>query len=60
MIVLGTVFRDRVGKALAFTKYMELGRSVLRKAQSGHPGDYVAWLTFGTAVLGVCFVWLLR
>lgn len=60
LIALGTVFRDRVGKALAFTKHMELGNTLLRKAQSGHPGDYVAWLTFGTAVLGVLFVWLLR
>lgn len=60
MVALGTVFRDRVGKWLAFTKRMELGSTVLRGAQSGHPGDYIAWLTFGTAVLGTLFVWLLR
>src|SRR5205085_8159760 len=29
--------------------------NALRALHSGHVGDYVAWLTFGTAVLGGCF-----
>jgi multicomponent Na+:H+ antiporter subunit D len=33
---------------------------VLRSAHSGHPGDYVTWITIGTAVLGVLFLTLLR
>jgi multicomponent Na+:H+ antiporter subunit D len=34
-----------------------LGRALhpLRAAHSGHAGDYIAWLTFGTAVIGGLF-----
>jgi multicomponent Na+:H+ antiporter subunit D len=34
-----------------------LGRLLqpLRAAHSGHIGDYVAWLTFGTTVIGAAF-----
>lgn len=60
LLALATVFRKRFGRALNFTRSLELGNSVLRKAQSGHPGDYVAWLSFATAVLGGMFVWFLR
>lgn len=30
----------------------------VRDLQSGHPGDYVAWLTFGVAVFGAAAFWL--
>jgi multicomponent Na+:H+ antiporter subunit D len=60
LLALGSVFRDRLGEAVDFTRNLELGNSVLRKLHSGHPGDYVAWLTFGTALLGGMFVWFLR
>lgn len=32
----------------------------LRILHSGAIGDYVTWITFGTAVIGVAFAWLLR
>jgi multicomponent Na+:H+ antiporter subunit D len=32
----------------------------LRVLHSGAIGDYVTWITFGTAVIGVAFAWLLR
>jgi multicomponent Na+:H+ antiporter subunit D len=60
LLALGTVFRDRFGALLGFTRTMELGNTILRRAHSGHSGDYVAWLTFGTALLGLTFLWLLR
>jgi hypothetical protein len=31
------------------------GLRVLRDLHSGHIGDYIAWLTFGTAVIGGLF-----
>lgn len=60
MLALASVFSDRLGHNLRFARRLELGSSMLRKVQSGHPGDYVAWLSFGTAVLGGMFVWFLR
>jgi multicomponent Na+:H+ antiporter subunit D len=60
LLALGSVFLGQSRKqGFGFFRRMELGSSVLRRAQSGHPGDYVAWLTFGTALLGGLFLWLL-
>jgi multicomponent Na+:H+ antiporter subunit D len=60
LLALATVFRNRLGTALKFTRSLELGNSLIRKVHSGHPGDYVAWLAFGTALLGGMFFWFLR
>jgi multicomponent Na+:H+ antiporter subunit D len=60
LLALATVFRNRLGTALKFTRSLELGNSLVRKVHSGHPGDYVAWLAFGTALLGGMFFWFLR
>ena len=32
----------------------------VRELHSGHPGDYVAWLTFGAAAFGGTFAVVLR
>ncbi len=60
LFALGTVFRSRFGKLLNFTHGLELGNARLRQLHSGHPGDYVAWLSVGTAALGGSFLWFLR
>ena len=60
LLALASVFRKSFGRALNFTRSLELGNSVLRGLHSGHPGDYVAWLSVGTALLGGLFVWFLR
>jgi hypothetical protein len=60
ILALGSVFSDRLSHTLNFARRLELGSRLLRKVQSGHPGDYVAWLSFGTAVLGGMFAWFLR
>ena len=39
---------------------LEEGFGPLRKLHSGHPGDYVAWLTAGTAALGAAVFFLFR
>ncbi|HEU5400213.1 MAG TPA: complex I subunit 5 family protein [Terriglobales bacterium] len=59
VIAFATVFRRKnpLGSALHGA---ERGVPFLRAWQSGHPGDYVTWITVGTAVLGGCFVLLLR
>lgn len=58
-IALLTVLRRKVRLGDLFHQ-AEFGVPLLREWQSGHPGDYVAWLTLGTAALGGCFVLLLR
>ncbi len=60
LLALSTVFRDKLGRAVNFTRSLELGSSWLRRAHSGHPGDYVAWLSFGSAVVGLAFLWWLH
>ncbi len=60
LLALASIFHKRFGRTLNFTRALERGNSVFRKVHSGHPSDYVAWLSFGTAVLGGLFVWLLR
>ncbi len=59
VIAFGTVFRRKNPLGKVFYS-AERGLPFLRAWQSGHPGDYVTWITFGTAVLGGCFVLLLR
>lgn len=60
LLAMGTVFRYKFGSALKFTQGMELGNARLRQLHSGHPGDYVAWLSVGTAALGGSFLLFLR
>lgn len=60
LLALSTVLRKEIGKAFQFTRRLELGFAPMRRVHSGHAGDYVTWLTFGTALLGGVFVWLLR
>jgi multicomponent Na+:H+ antiporter subunit D len=58
-IALLTVFWQRTPMCRVFD-LLERGIPVLREWQSGHPGDYVLWITVGTVALGGCFVLLLR
>jgi multicomponent Na+:H+ antiporter subunit D len=58
-IALLTVFWQRTPMCRIFDLF-ERGIPILREWQSGHPGDYVLWITVGTVTLGGCFVLLLR
>lgn len=60
LLALGSVFRKKSGRALRFMRSLELGNASLRRIHSGHSGDYVAWLSAGTALLGGSFLWFLR
>jgi multicomponent Na+:H+ antiporter subunit D len=53
-----SLYRARMPRALS----AELARCLqpLRAVHSGHIGDYVAWLTFGTAVIGGLFALTIR
>ncbi|HVT98171.1 MAG TPA: hypothetical protein VHE33_11750, partial [Acidobacteriaceae bacterium] len=57
-IALWAVYRIRVPRALRWPSHLEGPLRPLRELQSGHPGDYVAWLTVGFAALGGVAFWL--
>ena len=53
LLALASIFHKRLGSIFRFSHILETGNSHLRKAHSGHPGDYAAWLSFGAAVVGI-------
>jgi multicomponent Na+:H+ antiporter subunit D len=59
-LVLGylSLYRSRLPRRTA--QLLARGVAPLRAAHSGHIGDYVAWLTFGTAVIGGLFALTIR
>jgi multicomponent Na+:H+ antiporter subunit D len=54
--------RNRVPSRWRQVTWNSVGRLVtgLRNLHSGHPGDYIAWLTFGVALLGGAFGMAMR
>lgn len=62
-LALLTLFSHRLPqltKRRSLAAVWEAGSYRLRALHSGHPGDYVAWLTLGVAVLGVLLALTLR
>lgn len=57
---LTSVFRGGLQRAFRIGAFLEGRLGPLRVIQSGHVGDYVTWMTMGSAVLGAAFVFLLR
>jgi multicomponent Na+:H+ antiporter subunit D len=57
-LALWAVCRLRIPRALRWPSRLEGPLHPFRDIQSGHPGDYVAWLTVGFAVLGAAAFWL--
>lgn len=60
LLALLSIYWRRVPALLRFAHRLELGNRTLKDFHSGHPGDYVAWLTFGVATAGALFAGLLR
>jgi multicomponent Na+:H+ antiporter subunit D len=54
----GSTIRDRLPQVI--TGALTSAFKPLRAAHSGHIGDYVAWLTFGVAVIGGLFAVTIR
>jgi multicomponent Na+:H+ antiporter subunit D len=63
VLALVTVFRDKlplIARDKFFDRQVAWAMHPIRAVHSGHMGDYVAWLTFGTAAFGGLFAWLVR
>jgi multicomponent Na+:H+ antiporter subunit D len=55
-----SVFRGRLARYLRIGAFLEGPLTTLRALQSGHPGDYVLWLTVGIAIFGSATLFFLR
>jgi multicomponent Na+:H+ antiporter subunit D len=55
-----SVFRRKLARSLRIGAFLEGPLTTLRALQSGHPGDYVLWVTVGLAVFGSATLFLLR
>ena len=60
LLALTSIFRGRLSRWLRVGAFLERGVPLLRTIQSGHPGDYVAWLTVGLTAFGAAAMALLR
>jgi hypothetical protein len=60
LLACTSVFRSRLKRTLRIGAFLESGFRPLRILQSGHPGDYVLWLTIGLACIGAANLLLLR
>lgn len=60
LLALSSIFRLRLPRWMRLGAVLEGPMTPFRELQSGHPGDYVMWLTVGVAGLGCAFVFLLR
>ena len=60
LLATTAVFRERVPRWFRIGAYLERGLPPLRAMQSGHPGDYVCWLTVGLTTFGFAVLIFLR
>lgn len=60
LLACTSVFRSRLRRYLRVGAFLESGLYPLRAMQSGHPGDYVLWLTIGLSTFGAATLLLLR
>lgn len=59
VVALTSVFRSHLPRGLRIGILLESDLGPLRTLQSGHPGDYVLWLTIGIATIGATSIILL-
>jgi hypothetical protein len=60
LLACTSVFRLRIKRWLRLGPRIEGEQRLLRTLQSGHPGDYVLYLTAGVAIFGSATMLLLR
>jgi multicomponent Na+:H+ antiporter subunit D len=60
LLALSSVFRERLARWMRLGAFLEGPLVLLRTLQSGTIGDYVMWLTVGTATMGLAYQVFLR
>lgn len=60
LLALTSVFRLRLRRVFRAGAFLEGPLWMLRILQSGHIGDYVAWMTIGASLMGAAFLLFLR
>jgi multicomponent Na+:H+ antiporter subunit D len=60
LIALASVFHRSIPRWLRWPSHIEGPMRPIRELQSGHPGDYVTWLTIGVSAIGGALYLLLR
>ena len=60
LLAASSVFRVSIPRRLRVGAFLERGIPALRAMQSGHPGDYVLWVTVGLSAFGFAVLLLLR
>ncbi len=60
LLAYSSVFKKRLFKLLRWGEHLESGVPLLRSMQSGHPGDYVLWITVGVSIFGSAAMLFLR
>ncbi|MBW4037416.1 MAG: hypothetical protein HIU91_00830 [Acidobacteria bacterium] len=60
LLACTSVFRLKLKRWLRLGPHLEGDQRLLRGLQSGHPGDYVLYLTVGLALFGSAAMLLLR
>jgi multicomponent Na+:H+ antiporter subunit D len=60
LLACTSVFRSKLRRGFRWGAFLESGIRPLRALQSGHPGDYVLWITIGLALLATTNLLFLR
>jgi len=60
LLALSSVFRRRLKRPMRIGAFLESGFHPLRSLQSGHPADYVLWISIGLASVGLATLLLAR
>jgi multicomponent Na+:H+ antiporter subunit D len=60
LLALASVFHHSIPRVFRWPSHIEGPMRGIRALQSGHPGDYVTWLTVGVSVIGCSLYLLLR
>jgi multicomponent Na+:H+ antiporter subunit D len=60
LLALSSVCRRRLKRPMRIGPFLESGFHPLRRLQSGHPADYVLWISIGLATVGLATLLLAR